>query len=606
MLTEYTTPGAALTVSDSATVYSMLTDRIAATGPDLPLAEYKNAAGAWTTMTAGDFNARVRAIAKGLIQFGIAKGDTVTIFSATRIEWGLLDFALAAIGAVTVPIYDTDSAAQAQRILNDADVKLAIADNQERFDNLDSVLDACPSLERILMLDAKALEALEGLGVMISDEELDERIATVHADDLATIVYTSGSTGTPKGVELTHRNFTSITRSAQQCMPKVIEGEARLLLFLPLAHCFARMIQYFTIASDEGVVGYLPNTKTLPRDMQVFQPTFLLGVPRVFEKVYNAASRKAGTGWKGRMFAKAAQAAIEWSTMQQAEERPTAKQRAEHAMYETSVYRTIRSAFGSKIKYLASGGAPITLDLLHFFNGIGLTMIQGYGLTETAAPFTFTRVTDNKIGTVGQPVPGSSVRITPSGELEVRGQNVFVGYHHLPEKTAEALTEDGWLRTGDLASIDDEGHITLTGRAKDIIITAGGKNVAPIPMEQEIAKCPIVEHAVVVGDNRPFVAAVVTLDPEGLAQWLPTQKLAADLSLEEAAALPEVHAEIQRYVDRANADVSRAESVRKFIVLPVQFTQDNKCLTPSMKVVRPRVNEVFAAEIDREVYAGKR
>ena len=503
---------------------------------------------------------------------------------------------------MSVPIYDTDSAAQAQRILNDSAVKLAIADNQERFDRLDSVLDSCHALERILMLDAHAINALEGLGVMISDEELDERIGSVHADDLATIVYTSGSTGAPKGAELTHRNFTSITRAAQNCLPGAITGEARLLLFLPLAHCFARMIQYFTIGSAEGVVGYLPNTKTLPRDMQVFQPTFLLGVPRVFEKVYNAASRKAGTGWKGRMFAKAAEAAIEWSTMQQAGERPTAKQRAEHAMYETSVYRTIRGAFGPKIKYLASGGAPITLDLLHFFNGIGLTMIQGYGLTETAAPFTFTRVTDNKIGTVGQPVPGSSVRIAPSGELEVRGQNVFVGYHHLPEKTAEVFTEDGWLRTGDLASIDDEGHITLTGRAKDIIITAGGKNVAPIPMEQEIAKCPIVEHAVVVGDNRPFVAAVVTLDPEGLAQWLPTQKLAADLSLEEAAALPEVHAEIQRYVDRANADVSRAESVRKFIVLPVQFTQDNKCLTPSMKVVRPKVNDVFAREIDKEIY----
>ncbi len=605
MLTEFTTPGPALTVDDDATIYSLLTTRLESSAENAPLAQNKEADGSWSTMTAVEFNDHVRAIAKGLIQFGIGKGDAVSIFSATRIEWGLLDFALAAIGAVSVPIYDTDSAAQAQRILNDSAVKLAIADNQERFDRLDSVLDACPALERILMLDAHAVNALEGLGVMVSDEELDERIDSVHADDLATIVYTSGSTGTPKGAELTHRNFTSITRAAQNCVPEVITGEARLLLFLPLAHCFARMIQYFTIGSAEGVVGYLPNTKTLPRDMQTFQPTFLLGVPRVFEKVYNAASRKAGTGWKGRMFAKAAEAAIEWSTMQQAGERPSAKQRAEHAMYETSVYRTIRSAFGPRIKYLASGGAPITLDLLHFFNGIGLTMIQGYGLTETAAPFTFTRVTDNKIGTVGRPVPGASVRIAPSGELEVRGQNVFVGYHHLPEKTAEVFTADGWLRTGDLASIDDEGHITLTGRAKDIIITAGGKNVAPIPMEQEIAKCPIVEHAVVVGDNRPFVAAVVALDPEGLAQWLPTQKLAADLSLEEAAALPEVHAEIQRYVDRANADVSRAESVRKFIVLPVQFTQDNKCLTPSMKVVRPKVNEVFADIINNDLYAGK-
>lgn len=605
MLTEFTTPGPALTVDDDATIYSLLTTRLETSAENAPLAQNKEADGSWSTMTAVEFNDHVRAIAKGLIQFGIGKGDAVSIFSATRIEWGLLDFALAAIGAVSVPIYDTDSAAQAQRILNDSAVKLAIADNQERFDRLDSVLDACPALERILMLDAHAVNALEGLGVMVSDEELDERIGSVHADDLATIVYTSGSTGTPKGAELTHRNFTSITRAAQNCVPEVITGEARLLLFLPLAHCFARMIQYFTIGSAEGVVGYLPNTKTLPRDMQTFQPTFLLGVPRVFEKVYNAASRKAGTGWKGHMFAKAAEAAIHWSAMQQAGERPSAKQRAEHAMYETSVYRTIRSAFGPHIKYLASGGAPITLDLLHFFNGIGLTMIQGYGLTETAAPFTFTRVTDNKIGTVGQPVPGASVRIASSGELEVRGQNVFVGYHHLPEKTAEVVTEDGWLRTGDLASIDDEGHITLTGRAKDIIITAGGKNVAPIPMEQEIAKCPIVEHAVVVGDNRPFVAAVVTLDPEGLAQWLPTQKLAADLSLEETAALPEVHAEIQRYVDRANADVSRAESVRKFIVLPVQFTQDNKCLTPSMKVVRPKVNEVFIDVINNDLYAGK-
>lgn len=605
MLTEYTTPGPALTLADDATIYSLLTDRIAQTGRDLPLAQNKEQDGSWSTILAGEFDDHVRAIAKGLIQFGIRKGDAVTIFSATRIEWGLLDFALAAIGAVTVPIYDTDSAIQAQQILNDADVKLAIADNQERFDRLDSVFDACSSLERILMLDAHAINALEGMGVMISDEELKERIQSVHTDDLATIVYTSGSTGTPKGVQLTHRNFVSITRAAQQSVPEVIEGESRLLLFLPLAHCFARMIQYFTIGSREGVVGYLPSTTTLPHDMKVFEPTFLLGVPRVFEKVYNAASRRAGTGMRGRMFQNAAQAAIEWAKMQQTGIRPTASQRAQHAMYETTVYRTIRSAFGPRIKYLASGGAPIPIDLLYFFNGIGLTMIQGYGLTETAAPFTFTRVIDNVIGTVGQPVPGSSVRINTNGELEVKGQNVFAGYHNLPEQTAAALTEDGWLRTGDLASIDDEGHITLTGRAKDIIITAGGKNVAPIPMEQEISKCSIVEHAVVVGDNRPFIGAVVTLDPEGLAQWLPTQKLAFDLSLAEAAKLPEVHAEIQKYVDKANAEVSRAESVRKFIVLPEQFTQANKCLTPSMKVVRPKVNEVFAQDIQDGIYSAK-
>ena len=606
MLTEYTTPGHALTVRDNETIYTLLTDRLERSGADSPLTENKEPDGSWSTLTAGQFNDEVRAIAKGLIQFGIAKGDAVTIFSATRVEWGLLDFALAAVGAVTVPIYDTDSAIQAERILNDSDVKLAIADNQERFDRLDSVFDHCPKLERILMLDANAIAALKGLGVMISDEELDERIAGVGADDLATIVYTSGSTGAPKGAELTHRNFVSITRAAAECVPEMLEGNARLLLFLPLAHCFARFIQYFVFTSDAGVIGYLPSTKTLPHDMQTFEPTFVLSVPRVFEKVYNAASRKAGTGFKGRIFAKAAEFAREWSEMEQRGERPDAKQRAEHALYERLVYSSIRGAFGPRIKYLACGGAPLDRRLATFFNGIGLTMIQGYGLTETAAPFAFTRVHDNVIGTVGQPVPGSSVRISATGELEVKGQNVFRGYHNLPEKTAETFAADGWLKTGDLASLDDEGHITLTGRAKDIIITAGGKNVAPIPMEQEIATCPIVEHAVVVGDNRPFVGAVVTLDQEGLENWLPTQKLPAGLTIEQAAGLPEVAAEIQKYVDRANAEVSRAESVRKFIVLPVTFTQENKCLTPSMKVVRPKVNEVFTDQIASGIYGAKR
>ena len=606
MLTEYTTPGHALTVRDNETIYTLLTDRLERSGADSPLTENKEPDGSWSTLTAGQFNDEVRAIAKGLIQFGIAKGDAVTIFSATRVEWGLLDFALAAVGAVTVPIYDTDSAIQAERILNDSDAKLAIADNQERFDRLDSVFDHCPKLERILMLDANAIAALKGLGVMISDEELDERIAGVGADDLATIVYTSGSTGAPKGAELTHRNFVSITRAAAECVPEMLEGNARLLLFLPLAHCFARFIQYFVFTSDAGVIGYLPSTKTLPHDMQTFEPTFVLSVPRVFEKVYNAASRKAGTGFKGRIFAKAAEFAREWSEMEQRGERPDAKQRAEHALYERLVYSSIRGAFGPRIKYLACGGAPLDRRLATFFNGIGLTMIQGYGLTETAAPFAFTRVHDNVIGTVGQPVPGSSVRISATGELEVKGQNVFRGYHNLPEKTAETFAADGWLKTGDLASLDDEGHITLTGRAKDIIITAGGKNVAPIPMEQEIATCPIVEHAVVVGDNRPFVGAVVTLDQEGLENWLPTQKLPAGLTIEQAAGLPEVAAEIQKYVDRANAEVSRAESVRKFIVLPVTFTQENKCLTPSMKVVRPKVNEVFTDQIASGIYGAKR
>ena len=607
MLTEYTTPGESIEIRDDQTIYSLLTDRLARTGADTVIAAKKIGPGRWQNVTAGEFHERVVSAAKGLIALGITKGDAVTIFSSTRLEWGILDFALAAVGAVSVPIYDTDSAPQAQRIMNDSAVKLAFADNRERYDRLDSVKDHCPTLKQILMIDGNALGALEGLGVAVSDEELDEHVATVRTNDLATIVYTSGSTGNPKGAELTHKNFVSITIAASQALHEVVlDDHPRLLLFLPLAHCFARFIQYASIASDDGVVGYLPDTKSLLPDLRSFEPTYLLGVPRVFEKVYNAASHKAGAGWKGRLFVKAAEAARVWSRKEQAGEQHTFAEIAERAKYETLVYRTVRGALGPKIKYVACGGAPLSLDLAHFYNGIGLPMIQGYGMTETAAPFAATRVTDNVIGTVGQPAPGSSIRISDEGELQVKGPNVFRGYHNLPEKTAEAFTADGWLRTGDLASIDDEGRITITGRIKDIIITAGGKNVSPIPLEEEIAKCPIVEHCVVVGDQRPFIGALVTLDPESLALWLPAHGLSTETPVDRLATNAAVREEIQQYVDKANATVSRAESVRKFAVLDTQFTQENKCLTPSLKVVRPAVNRVFADVIDNEIYNGKR
>ena len=607
MLDHYTTPGESIEIRDNQTIYSLLTDRLARTGADTVIAAKKIGPGRWQNVTTGEFHERVVSAAKGLIALGIAKGDAVTIFSSTRLEWGILDFALAAVGAVSVPIYDTDSAPQAQRIMNDSAVKLAFADNRERFDRLDSVKDHCPALKQILMIEGNALGALEGLGVAVSDEELNERVATVRADDLATIVYTSGSTGNPKGAELTHKNFVSITISASQALHEVVlDDHPRLLLFLPLAHCFARFIQYASIASDDGVVGYLPDTKTLLPDLRSFEPTYLLGVPRVFEKVYNAASHKAGAGWKGRLFVKAAEAARVWSRKEQAGEQHTFAEIAERAKYETLVYRTVRGALGPKIKYVACGGAPLSLDLAHFYNGIGLPMIQGYGMTETAAPFAATRVTDNVIGTVGQPAPGSSIRISDEGELQVKGPNVFRGYHNLPEKTAEAFTADGWLRTGDLAEIDDAGRIIITGRIKDIIITAGGKNVSPLPLEEEIAKCPIVEHCVVVGDQRPFIGALVTLDPESLAIWLPAHGLSTETPVDRLATTAAVREEIQQYVDKANATVSRAESVRKFAVLGTQFTQENKCLTPSLKVVRPAVNRVFADVIDNEIYNGKR
>ena len=607
MLTEYTTPGESIEIRDDQTIYSLLTERLARTGADTVIAAKKIGPGRWQNVTTGEFHERVVSAAKGLIALGIAKGDAVTIFSSTRLEWGILDFALAAVGAVSVPIYDTDSAPQAQRIMNDSAVKLAFADNRERFDRLDSVKDHCPALKQILMIEGNALGALEGLGVAVSDEELNERVATVRADDLATIVYTSGSTGNPKGAELTHKNFVSITISASQALHEVVlDDHPRLLLFLPLAHCFARFIQYASIASDDGVVGYLPDTKTLLPDLRSFEPTYLLGVPRVFEKVYNAASHKAGAGWKGRLFVKAAEAARVWSRKEQAGEQHTFAEIAERAKYETLVYRTVRGALGPKIKYVACGGAPLSLDLAHFYNGIGLPMIQGYGMTETAAPFAATRVTDNVIGTVGQPAPGSSIRISDEGELQVKGPNVFRGYHNLPEKTAERSPPTAGSGPATWPRSMMRGRIIITGRIKDIIITAGGKNVSPIPLEEEIAKCPIVEHCVVVGDQRPFIGALVTLDPESLALWLPAHGLSTETPVDRLATNAAVREEIQQYVDKANATVSRAESVRKFAVLDTQFTQENKCLTPSLKVVRPAVNRVFADVIDNEIYNGKR
>ena len=645
-MNEYTTPGQSAAVGDNESLYNLLTERIKRTGKDTTIAAYKGADGSWQNITSGEFHTHVLQAAKGLIALGVEAHQAVALFSATRYEWAVLDFALAAIGAVNVPIYDTDSAAQAQRIINDATVCVAFADTQERFNKLASVRKACPSLRQILMIDANAMGVLEGLGVTVSDTQLQQRIDAVRADDVATIVYTSGSTGVPKGAELTHRNFMSITRGASVALHEIIaDGYPRLLLFLPLAHCFARFIQYASVHADYGVVGFVADTRSLLPDLRSFEPTYMLGVPRVFEKVYNAASRKAGMGLKGKLFAKATLAAREWSKEEQAGIPHSPQAIAEHALYEMLVYKAIRGALGPKIQYVACGGAPLDPDLAHFFNGIGLPMIQGYGLTETAAPFAATRVTDNLIGTVGQPAPGSSVRIAEDGELQVSGPNVFRGYHNMPEKTAEVFTADGWFKTGDLGSIDDAGRITITGRKKDIIITAGGKNVSPIPLEQTIAQCPLVEHAVVIGDQKPFVSALVTLDPEALALWLPTQGFEvgsgvgagyashdASHAATHAASHDETHAEthtsshavslnlvefalkrldihaairaeIQEYINRANANVSRAESVRKFAIVHEQFTQENGCLTPSMKVVRPAVLRVFSPVIEREIYA---
>ena len=530
----------------------------------------------------------------------------VRSYSPTCYEWGVADFACAAIGAVVVPVYETDSARQTAGIVEEVDPAIAFAGDFQRAQTLEQIRVNHPGMKYVFNFKADGLDAVVDFGHGVSDETLDAAIARIKADDLLTVVYTSGSTGKPKGAMLSNRNYTHIVLNGYEILRGMLYDDNRLLLFLPLAHCFARYIQYVCIGGC-GVVGYIPDAKRLLADIRSFKPTYLLGVPRVFEKVYNAASQKAGAGIQGHIFAQSVKHFVKWSKDEQAGRGHSFIERMRHSFYMATVGKSIRSALGPNLKWLACGGAPLNVDLAHFFNGMNdITFIQGYGMTETAAPFAATRVTDNVIGTVGQPAPGSSIRISDEGELQVKGPNVFRGCHTLPAKTAEAFTADGWLRTGDLAEIDDEGHIVITGRIKDIIITAGGKNVSPIPLEEESAKCPIVEHCVVVGDQRPFIGALVTLDPESLALWLPAHGLSTETPVDRLATNAAVREEIQQYVDKANATVSRAESVRKFAVLDTQFTQENKCLTPSLKVVRPAVNRVFADVSDNEIYNGKR
>ena len=608
MLTEYTTPGESVEVRDDESIYSLLTGRIARTGEDTVIAERKTAPGQWTKVTTGEFHNAVLAAAKGLIAFGINKGDAVTIFSTTRYEWGVLDFALAAIGAVNVPIYDTDSAAQAERILNDSDVKLAIADNRERFDRLDSVIDRCPSLKHILMLDSNAMGALEGLGVTVSDEELEARIDSVHADDLATIVYTSGSTGAPKGAELSHRNFISITRAGSLALHEIVlEDHPRLLLFLPLAHCFARFIQYASIASDDGVVGYLPDTKTLLPDLRSFEPTYLLGVPRVFEKVYNAASQKAGHGAKGVAFAAAVVAAQNYMKEVSAKGKAGALAKARRMAFDPVVYASLREVLGGRAQWIVAGGAPLDPELMAFFRGAGVPVYEGYGLTETTAPCAFNPLgVPYHQGSVGVAFPGFELRIAEDEEIQVKGTAVFPKYHKNEEASEDSFTEDGWYRTGDLGRIDDDGFLYIIGRKKDLIITAGGKNVSPGPIEEVIKRCEFVSQALVLGDKRPFISALITLDEEALRPWLESKGLNRDMSMEEASSNAAVRAEVQKWVDQANEGVSRAESVRKFIILPEEFTQENGLMTASMKVIRPKVIKRYATLLNTQMYTKKK
>lgn len=604
MLREYGLNNVYVT-TEKDTIYALLDDRVQE-NPDDVIAQRKDAdTHQWIDILASQMLSHVRGVAKGLLALGIKQGSMVVIYSSTCYEWGVLDFACAAIGAVSVPIYDTDSQKQAQAIIDEVEPVVAFGGDEDHTHTLERISEQQPSLRHVFNFEADAIDGLINLGEATDDATLDKAINRVQSDDLLTIVYTSGSTGKPKGAMLSHRNFAHIVKNGYKVLPQMLYEPSRLLLFLPLAHCFARYIQY-TAIGGHGVVGYVPGAQHLLADLRSFKPTYLLGVPRVFEKVYNAASQKAGNGFKGRIFAAAYQHFVQWSKMENAHEHPSTAMRMKHSFYMSTVASSFRSALGPNLRYLACGGAPINPDLVHFFNGMDdITFIQGYGMTETAAPMMVNWQTANRAGSVGRPGPGMSVRTAEDGEILVKGPNVFLGYYKNPDLTAEVLEPSGWLHTGDLGYIDDDGFLFITGRKKDIIITAGGKNVTPAPMEQIINSCPIVAHTVVVGDNKPFIAALITLDEEMVTSWLSDQGLDSSLSMDDIAHSDAAHAFIQQYVDKANSNVSRAESIRKFVILGHDFSLEDGTMTASMKVIRPKVLERYSEVIEGELYAPK-
>lgn len=606
MLTEYSTPVGHALVSPTDTIYGLLAHRADVTPLD-NIAEYKNeATRSWVSVTAAEMLTTVRKAAKGLLGLGISKGDRVVIYSATCYGWGIIDFACAAIGAITVPIYETDSAAQVESISSEVNPRVAFVDNDERaqiFEQLRKKIDNSKTF-LIFRFEEDGIKSLIDWGANVSDEDLDKAIADVKADDVATIVFTSGTTGRPKGAELTHRNFVHLVRGGYEVLPNMCYGKNKLFLFLPLAHCFARYAQYVEVGG-QGCVIYIPNAKHLLVDLRATNPTFLIAVPRVYEKIYNAASRKAGFGIKGRIFAQATRHFIRWSKENQNNIPHTPFEKAWHQFYQKTVGNSILSALGGNVRWLACGGAPMNVNLANFFNGLdGITFIEGYGLTETAAPCCVNFENSNKIGTVGHPGPGISLKIAEDGELLVKGDGVFRGYYNLPEETKAVFTPDGWFKSGDLAFIDDEGFVTITGRKKNIIITAGGKNVYPEPIEDAIRTCPLVSQAVVIGEKKPFVSALVTLDPDTTKEWLKKNDLPV-LSPSEIAQNGAIRSYIQRYIDQANMNLSRAESIRKFAILDDEFSHDDGTLTASLKVVRNRVLQKYETLINKEIYNGQ-
>ena len=568
--------------------------------PDQVVVETRSSVGAVRSMTAAELQRQVEYTACGLIGLGIESGDSIAILASTSFEWMLLDLALLSIGAVTVPIYESDSASQIQHILEDAHVVRVFTATTQQSELVRTV--APDFTQAIESFDQGALRTIARAARNVSIDNIKERRSSLSSSSIATIIYTSGTTDVPKGVVLTHANFLATIAGTRQVLGEVIDSpDTRLLLFLPVAHVLARLVMH-VVLSGAGVLGFSPNIKNLLPDIQAFKPSILLVVPRVLEKVYNAASSKAGGGLKGRMFAWSAKQARSYSVAQQRTFGPSLTKKLRHGLADALVLKKIRSVLGPNLRYIVSGGAPLATDLAQFYAGMGITLIQGYGLSETTGPVAVQHLGANPIGTVGLPLPGNFIKIAKDGEILVRGQAVMPGYYHLPEETQAVMPDGRWFHTGDIGSISRNGQLSITGRKKELIVTAGGKNVSPEVLEDALATHPLIANVIVVGDQRPFIGALMTLDAEMLPDWLRKHGLPR-CSPAEAAQLPEVQASLERAIERANKAVSRAESIRKFRIIDASFTVENGYVTPSMKLRRRKVIADYAHEID-ELYGG--
>ncbi|MEV5222484.1 AMP-dependent synthetase/ligase [Streptomyces syringium] len=581
-----------------------LTDLIrrnAAQHPDVPVIGRK-VDGRWQDVTATQFLAEVRAAAKGLMASGIRPGDRVALLSRTRYEWALLDFAIWSAGGVTVPVYETSSPEQIQWILGDSGAVACLVESPAHEAAVESVRDRLPGLANIWQVERGALDRLRAAGEELTDEDVDERSAVATADSPATIVYTSGTTGRPKGCVLTHRSFfAECGNVVERLKPLFRTGESSVLLFLPAAHVFGRLVEIASVMAPIRL-GLVSDIRNLTDDLQSFRPSLVLGVPRVFEKVYNGARAKAQADGKGKIFDRAADTAIAYSRAQDTPAGPSFGLRIKHKIFDKLVYSKLRAVLGGRATHAISGGAPLGERLGHFYRGIGFTVLEGYGLTETCAATAFNPWDRQKIGSVGQPLPGSVVRIADDGEVLLHGEHLFTGYWNNEQATKEALS-DGWFHTGDLGTLDEDGYLAITGRKKEIIVTAGGKNVAPAVIEDRIRSHALIAECMVVGDGRPFVGALITLDEDFLPRWLAEHGRPAGTTPSELADDAELLADVQKAVDDGNAAVSKAESVRKFRVLPAQFTEDSGHVTPSLKLKRNVVAKDFAGEIEAIYHA---